>query len=953
MYNRVIRCYEGRSTAFDKHACKVIEDYRRIIACKYPPNIPTYKNLLKSDPNSQSIFLPPDVFFYGRESIQRLFLDIYIQARGQPLFLSELLKGVKERTSQHFLILGEGNTGKSTLLLKIFHDCKRGLLPYVPILVSLLRGDLDSEDSLYRLMADQCGFNNIDEFKFALKYNEGLLIMLDGLNESGIEHGFESIKKFAEKCKDLGVPLILTSRKIPGGEKAREELLSFATYDMVPLSIDRSAETLNKLFPGRAENILTALTGPSGNEEILTNPLMFTFLWRIVDELSDEELPHLTRTNIRQMVVEDWLREEGRRQEKTRPRQDQLKGTDISLNRKGRTRLGSRRLTLRERYLCHLGCKMVIDENRRHISYEDGVTYIQEIIEILNPTALNDENEFSEEVPEDLFDKLISGSLLKISSSTEEEKWKSIVSFDHESIRDFMAAEYFAIQILKDASLDDSLGSFISEAPRYSDLLSFISGCLPPEQAGEIVTKLLKEVGRKNSVEQTDERKEFLKCAVKCCVENRSLAPEIIDTAGNQLAKQFVDIGAVMNRREVGSLLTQLGHAHHNPEAFKQTLDILQRLVRIGIETDPKTVARLPDGRPFFFSQSIVEVLGFLGFPEDKVIDDLIDYLHVSIGDMELETFERYPWRAMEAFAALDWHPIILDKLQEFIKGEEDSKILAFGWHAIGALGNQNAVHILQENLEPDPKRDIIDCLHDAPVLLQQIREELQDEKLGLREVLLGFVRSQNKEERWCPTFLALLSDLALDEIPEAHNKRAADLLECRWKAAEIIVKSELSEKFYPLQRFLRDYKNYFYTAWAQKQASILEEMARHNKSPQEILKEAIEKMLLMDRTSVKEKLGDIDSLDVEEIKKKIKSCFDEGQRNDAGDKGFTWSTFVILGIPFKQLTSFDELNRMFNEAEKNIQIKQREGRPVDTYPRDILKKLTDENKEEEERQRE
>jgi hypothetical protein len=91
-FSGVSRCYEGRSTAFDKHVDAVTKDYGRIIACLHPPNIPPYKDELKTDDSSGRKYLPPDVFFYDRESTQKLFIDIDIQAKWQTLRLYEILE---------------------------------------------------------------------------------------------------------------------------------------------------------------------------------------------------------------------------------------------------------------------------------------------------------------------------------------------------------------------------------------------------------------------------------------------------------------------------------------------------------------------------------------------------------------------------------------------------------------------------------------------------------------------------------------------------------------------------------------------------------------------------------------------------------------------------------------------------------------------------------------------
>lgn len=950
-FGQPIVSYDGRSTFLDNHITETKSSYSAILTCLEPPdNRPGIKHRRDGTP-----YLPLEIFFYGVEGDEAasLYVQTHVKSlnsKGEEIGGRVKLEDVLlAKFGNPIIILGDGNTGKSTLLLKIFFDTDLGkIVPFgsskwCPCLINLGKAwstatDV-SEQHLQDKLAQKLNLRDAAHLKFEIKYTPNLVFMLDGLNEVskiGEEDAWSTVKDLARLCKECGHRFILASRYFPRGKKVADRAFEWEQFGMAGFETEHARKMLEKVTENRSivENIWRACKCKEEDYGIIETPMMLYLLARFAQNIDVEAM--LTQTNVREAIVPGWL-------EKEQKRLEDSKQSSITLFPK--LPVISERTTFdlhlekRKKYVNYFAFLMASDK-RVHVDKGEAISYLEKVINKYDNWLASSQNVNCDRFFVDLLENLASGSLLHMSDND--------VYFIHESFRDYMAAKYLS-EMDHDERLE-KLEDFVAEAHNYSQLLPFAAGLMKEEGAEELVEGLLEGVEQIDVENKSKERLEYVKCIVACCRENYEISDEILDDVAMKLVSHSVKMRDLMARRTIGSLMRLLPLIRDDVGAYKNTITIMTRLTRVKqgeeeLSDDITEILKLSEDKRFFYApMTIIENLGFMNFSNEEIVSALIKYFDAPIGSWEKEIFERYPWRAVEALGALRFQDLAYAKLSEYVNSQDYGKQkLAFAWHALGALGDEKAYKYLKQHLGSG-SQDL--KLRLPRGLLNQAVQDLNNDGLGQVDILKNFIRDRHSEEQWFPIVLAYLANIPSQDLIADQVKR----IEYRYKAARLILNSNLPEKFWPVGRYLRDYKNYFYTAWARNQASKVDRMLQQGSDLNEMLQGIPDMIPSIDKMRLKHRISTDKTLHPEKLFDLVKRCIFEGERQDTDSsidpEGFTWPTHIILSRVLKELIMIAHkgkenriLNSLYEGAGKLLPPRDLH-RPGNTYPRDLIAEL-------------
>ncbi|CBN53738.1 MULTISPECIES: HEAT repeat domain-containing protein [Kamptonema] len=187
--------------------------------------------------------------------------------------------------SEHILLVGSPGVGKSTALLHYLVSFAKKELekpePRIPVLVPLKRYKVSfssSEDPSGMLTLIRNALKpqlrlTISEVE-ELLFQKRLILLLDGLNEMPADTVRTELKTFREECDRIKIPLICTTRELGNGDLGIKRRLQ-----VQPLGSIEINRFLQECMPGQAQQVLQLLS--RDNRELSRTPFVLWMLYQL------------------------------------------------------------------------------------------------------------------------------------------------------------------------------------------------------------------------------------------------------------------------------------------------------------------------------------------------------------------------------------------------------------------------------------------------------------------------------------------------------------------------------------------------------------------------------------------------------------------------------------------------------------------------------------------------
>jgi len=197
-----------------------------------------------------------------------------------------IFQGIQDYVeSEHILLVGSPGVGKSTALLRYLVSFAKEEVeksePRIPVLIRLKRYKVsfsspEDPSGMLNLIKDTLEpelWLEISDIKRLLFQDKRLILILDGLNEMSAGTVRTELEEFRKKCEHCNVSLICTAREGSGtlGIKRRLEI-----QPLDPREIDRF---LGECMPGKAQQVLQLLS--RDNRELSRTPFVLWMLYQL------------------------------------------------------------------------------------------------------------------------------------------------------------------------------------------------------------------------------------------------------------------------------------------------------------------------------------------------------------------------------------------------------------------------------------------------------------------------------------------------------------------------------------------------------------------------------------------------------------------------------------------------------------------------------------------------
>jgi len=279
---QIIKLYDGHSTFLDEYISQFFD---------------------KEEGEARDYLLPykidkiPPIEFFEKKGGTAYYLEQWVREvdwnNQQIGEIQQLFELIRSGQAKRILLLGDGGSGKTTALLKLFFDCQQQRIvtdvgqAFVPL---FLKATNLAEAGALENAVEKNGVNVKEE----LKYTKNLLIMIDGLNEINPE----TAKRFPQIVDDIHRDykdhiVVLTSRK---QEMLRQTsilrkdaiVLNFKVYELLDMDSAVYKRSLQEAIGAElATQILENLKGHY-NENLAANPMMLYFISIIPDKLKQQ-----------------------------------------------------------------------------------------------------------------------------------------------------------------------------------------------------------------------------------------------------------------------------------------------------------------------------------------------------------------------------------------------------------------------------------------------------------------------------------------------------------------------------------------------------------------------------------------------------------------------------------------------------------------------------------------